>query len=116
MAEYIDEYIRKNDVYNLKNAFSSLIKEESTKHDGIEWVIYNRASESALNMIERGVQEIPAADVAPVVHAKWEHTHTSESYFNECWRCSACGFDDTEGFVFEFCPHCGAKMDLEESK
>lgn len=70
MAEYIDEYIRKNDVYNLKNAFSSLIKEESTKHDGIEWVIYNRASESALNMIERGVQEIPAADVVEVVRCK----------------------------------------------
>lgn len=65
---------------------------------------------------QRRVQALPAADVVPVVHAKWEHTHTSESYFNECWRCSACGFDDTEGFVFEFCPHCGAKMDLEESK
>lgn len=59
------------------------------------------------------IDKVPDADVAPVVHGKWEHTHTSESYFNECWRCSACGFDDTEGFVFEFCPHCGAKMDLE---
>ena len=76
MAEYIDEYIRKNDVYNLKNAFSSLIKEESTKHDGIEWVIYNRASESVLNMIERGVQEIPAADVASVVRCKECEFHT----------------------------------------
>ena len=65
---------------------------------------------------QRRIKELPASDVAPVVHAKWEHTHTSESYFNECWRCSACGFDDTEGFVFDFCPHCGAKMDLEESK
>lgn len=57
------------------------------------------------------VASIQAADVAPVVHGKWEHTHTSESYFNECWRCSACGFDDTEGFGFKFCPNCGAKMD-----
>lgn len=37
----------------------------------IEWVIYNRASESALNMIERGVQEIPAADVVPAVQGEW---------------------------------------------
>lgn len=57
------------------------------------------------------ISSIPAADVAPVVHGKWGHTHTSESYFNECWRCSACGFDDTEGFGFKFCPNCGAKMD-----
>lgn len=49
-------------------------------------------------------------EMAPIVHGKWEHTHTSESYFNECWRCSACGFDDTEGFGFKFCPNCGADM------
>lgn len=61
--------------------------------------------------LEAAIKATSAADVAPMVHAKWEHTHTSESYFNECWRCSACGFDDTEGFVFEFCPHCGARMD-----
>lgn len=53
----------------------------------------------------------PTADVVEVRHGRWEHTHTSESYFNECWRCSACGFDDTEGFGFKFCPNCGAKMD-----
>lgn len=69
-----------------------------------------------LRAAEDDIADLPAADVVEEVHAKWEHTHTSESYFNECWRCSACGFDDTEGFVFEFCPHCGAKMDLEESK
>lgn len=114
MDEYIDEYIRKNDVYNLKNAFSSLIKEESTKHDGIEWVIYNRASESALNMIERGVQEIPAADVVEVVHAKW--------VFNGiCTSCSACGSNKPTkahdhklaSREVRFCYFCGAKMDLE---
>ena len=63
------------------------------------------------NAVCYNLQNLPAADVAPVVHGKWGHTHTSESYFNECWRCSACGFDDTEGFGFKFCPNCGAKMD-----
>lgn len=56
------------------------------------------------------VMDFPPADVRQVVYGKWEHTHTSESYFNECWRCSACGFDDTEGFGFKFCPNCGADM------
>ena len=63
--------------------------------------------------VEFLISNLPKCDVAPVIHGKWEHTHTSESYFNECWRCSACGFDDTEGFGFKFCPNCGAKMDLE---
>lgn len=62
-------------------------------------------------MSKKEFDDFPAADVAPVVRGKWEHTHTNESYFNECWRCSACGFDDTEGFGFKFCPNCGAKMD-----
>ena len=121
MAEYIDEYIRKNDVYNLKNAFSSLIKEESTKHDGIEWVIYNRASESALNMIERGVQEIPAADVVEVVRCQncaYSHKGCDSDMTKEIW-CTY--WQKTEGKAWnmmhfdDFCSH-GAKMDLEESK
>ena len=57
------------------------------------------------------IDQMPPTDVAPVVHGRWEHAHASESYFNECWRCSECGFDDTEGFGFEYCPNCGAKMD-----
>lgn len=47
-------------------------------------------------------------------HGRWEHTHTSASYYSECWKCSVCGFEDTEGYDFKYCPNCGAKMDLEE--
>ena len=104
----------------MKNALISLIKEESTKHDGIEWVIYNRASESALNMIERGVQEIPAADVVEVVHARWINPHWIGS--TSAANCSACNFEaqhreyrGVEKF-YKYCPGCNAKMDLEESK
>lgn len=61
----------------------------------------------------RNVMVNPVEDVEPVQHGKWEHTHASESYFNECWRCSVCGFDDTEGFISNYCPNCGAKM-MEE--
>lgn len=71
----------------------------------------------------------PAADVAPVVHARWI---PSESDFDdddtlfdgeECcdWQCSAC----REDICYEdpmpmkllpnYCPNCGAKMDGGES-
>ena len=53
-------------------------------------------------------------EYAPVAHGRWEHTHTSSSYYSECWKCSVCGFEDTEGYDFRFCPTCGAKMNLED--
>ena len=79
---------------------------------------------SCLQM-KRMVENIPAADVAPVVHARWI---PSESDFDdddtlfdgeECcdWQCSAC----REDICYEdpmpmkllpnCCPNCGAIMD-----
>ena len=63
------------------------------------------------------VWRIPAADVAPVRHAKWVDNH-----------CTACGMmpmgdemwknRDFEPPLFErfmdYCPNCGALMDKEE--
>ena len=71
--------------------------------------------EKAAQMLEK----LPAADVAPVVHGCWiEYTKViiPEPYnkWEQAWKCSECGFDD--GFVaYNFCPNCGARMDLEES-
>ena len=53
---------------------------------------------------------IPAADVAPVVHAHWAHLGGDE------WCCSACGFViTTEGSwdkpTKKHCEDCGARMD-----
>ena len=50
------------------------------------------------------ISETPAADVAPVRHARW----TAED------RCSACGEEPLTDFdvtLMRFCPYCGAKMD-----
>ena len=61
--------------------------------------------------------ELPAADVAPVLHGRWiEYTKViiPEPYnkWEQAWKCSECGFDD--GFVaYNYCPNCGAKMDGE---
>ena len=59
----------------------------------------------------------PAADVAPVVHGRWEF---DGSDFADIWKCSACSEDwyfeydprDAETLV-KFCPNCGARMDGE---
>lgn len=56
------------------------------------------------------IEALPAADVAPVVHGRWEHLGGDE------WCCSACGFViTTEGSwdkpTKKYCEDCGAKMD-----
>ena len=71
--------------------------------DGCEFGFSRGAIKSAIN-------SIPAADVAPVVYARWAHLGGDE------WCCSACGFViTTEGSwdkpTKKYCEDCGAKMD-----
>lgn len=63
------------------------------------------------------IRKQPAADVAPVKHGKWI-LYPSAHYF----KCSECKYtvpyrkaallNGDRGY--RYCPHCGAKMDLEE--
>ena len=55
-------------------------------------------------------ENLPAADVAPVIRGRWAHLGGDE------WCCSACGFViTTEGSwdkpTKKYCEDCGAKMD-----
>ena len=69
---------------------------------------------SATDCVIKGrVVNIPAADVAPVVHARW--------YLNEDrkWACTNCDGlaiqhpDEPDKWqaLTDYCPNCGAKMD-----
>ena len=63
---------------------------------------------SAKNL--QSISDMPAADVAEVVHAKWENGNPI---------CPVCGenkFKDLDADIWcdwrpDFCPNCGAKMD-----
>lgn len=57
----------------------------------------------------RRIKDIPAADVRPVVRARWIDT---DNYYQR-WKCSACGCH-TRDAAPGFCPNCGADM-REES-
>lgn len=70
-----------------------------------------RASKTASTIYDQmmyDIEHVPAADVAPVKHGKWEPS----IYANDFWRCSNCS--SVWNRRFEYCPHCGSKMDLEE--
>ena len=59
------------------------------------------------------IEDMPAADVAPVVHGRWIYKGDSDM-----WVCSRCGRSvnaDPEGIDL-YCYHCGAKMDEKEDR
>lgn len=63
--------------------------------------------------VYKKVQDIQAADVAPMRHGRWEVSDIP----GERFKCSECGGGcwhyDYHGCVEKssYCPHCGAKMD-----
>lgn len=58
------------------------------------------------------VNNVSAADVAPVVHGRWVY-HNFDTICSECRKSAI--FDEWEQQAeTEFCPHCGAKMYEEE--
>lgn len=60
--------------------------------------------------VVRRLHEVPAADVAEVVHARWKRVRSN-------WYCTGCnkGYRITKGAPmassFSYCPNCGTKMD-----
>lgn len=80
--------------------------------------------------LDEMIESIPAADVAPVRHGRWEWfeewSPSTPDHSAECddcgWRCSECKteLEDTVGGYWDdpceepklnYCPNCGAKMD-----
>ena len=66
--------------------------------------VYHRARNfnavSAIDNVFGEIKEIPAADVAPVVHGQWAGT-----------VCTACGESTSFYYDCNYCPWCGAQMD-----
>lgn len=85
MARYIDA-----------DVFVRLIKEKYRFNDFL-----------SANSAQKIIDNIPTADVQPVVHAHWEE------YYGD-GKCTSCGFVCGDSFYLgsaSFYPNCGAKMD-----
>lgn len=83
---------------------------------------YEGYSDCAMEADE-AVQNAPTVDAVPVVHGRWQVYETEKCtrldkwgnpkyVINKIFHCPLC----EKGTVIEsrFCPHCGAKMDLED--
>ena len=61
----------------------------------------------------RAIRELPAADVAPVVHGQWidAYPDIEPNPMFMYGICSECGFEQGISKYLNYCPNCGAKMD-----
>ena len=58
---------------------------------------------------EQFLKEIPAADVRPVVHARWDRRY--DDFMKSTYdTCSNCGMEYFGAKGFHYCPNCGADM------
>ena len=62
------------------------------------------------------LDEVPKADVAPVVHGRWEMSEKYKGYCT-CSMCHDCYLEPewVDELHWRFCPNCGARMDFEVS-
>lgn len=90
------------------------IKREAAVKAANEWV--SEACMAPVMRVSRlfdKLQKVPAADVAPVVHGRWIEDH-------DYLKCPECGVMVKWDFTFfdignwNYCPNCGAKMDIED--
>lgn len=89
MAEYIQRsYIRKMAMFEMA---------------------YTMETETDAAVVLRMIDDAPAADVAPVVHGRW---NVIEGRRLDNAICSNCGRRFQAYYeAYSFCPNCGAKMD-----
>lgn len=69
----------------------------------------NIASVTALECVNI-VKDAPAVDAAPVVHGRWIHDNNNRYGCSECMAREIMSYRNPKNY----CPNCGAKMDLEE--
>lgn len=63
------------------------------------------------------IEQIPAADVVPVVHGRWEYIPQTLNTLSQL-RCPFCGWwslDPSIDGAYNYCPNCGEKMDKEKT-
>lgn len=98
MVEYIErealmKFPIRRDHYDQKNGNEHFI-------NGIECVL-------------EYAENLPSADVAPVLHGRWMDVKEKRLYGDHYFLCSRCKSRNGSMIPFNYCPNCGARMDLE---
>lgn len=103
MSEYVDKEKAIDLFYS--------IDPENDGSDGCTTVLVS--DDYTSEEIEEMLSLLPVADVAPVVHGKWEYEpETINTY--AVLKCSECGWwtlDLSIDRAYHYCPNCGARCD-----
>ena len=94
------DYIKRTDAVKIAEKYGLANGSVLGRHTGLA------------DCIARDISELPVADVAEVVHGRWEKQ-------SGLYSCSECGMtcpydvqaDVIEYWACNYCPKCGAKMD-----
>ena len=78
--------------------------------------VINITAETGALETQRRIKELPASDVAPVVHAKWNVILSCDDWKIKCSNCGRVFDRFVNGAALPEHCFCGAKMDLEEQK
>lgn len=110
MAEYIE---RTEELMLAMNAGARAIENTKRYHGAVYTKdVFSESPQETPYLLAakvlREVSDVPAADVAPVVHGLWNNMDG----YKTRKVCSECGWDVPEyGKFYSYCPNCGAKMD-----
>ena len=106
----MDEYINKNVLYEKIAQLEELARNRYLDTPSLYYPMYmTQLNERAY--FKQIITDLPTADVTPVRHGRWE-TNSDRPDSLICSVCK-CGFDMWKHDPHNFCPKCGAKMDLE---
>ena len=104
----MDEYVKRAAIMEFPIRKDHCDKERANEH-------FIFGIESVLEYVEN----LPSADVAPVVHGRWIVRFGGPYNRRRCY-CSHCGKHNGVGGIAKnqekpYCPNCGAKMDGGDS-
>lgn len=97
------------------DAFDNELRIQQAKYD----IDGNQIGYKLFEAMRIDLSHRPTIDAAPVVHGKWVENKYG---YMTCSNCDSCPLEARTGSLItmhyepyesEYCPHCGAKMDLE---
>lgn len=101
----MSDYIKRTDAVKIAEKYGLANGSVLGRHTGLA------------DCIARDISELPAADVAEVVHGRWIKDDFLSDDVNNAEKCSQCGeLIGWFGNLPNYCPNCGAKMDGGEDR
>ena len=73
---------------------------------------YTDGWNDAILMVKSMIHSEKAADVVPVRHGRWIDVREKRLFGDHYFLCSNCKSRNGSMISFNYCPNCGAKMDL----